>query len=59
MSDKEIFNTIRYQRGSLTIVDQLKLPDEIIYIHIHTVDDAWKAIHTMTIRGKSLIDQIH
>ena len=53
MSNNETFKTIRYQRGSLSIVDQLKLPDEILYIHIHTVDDAWKAIHTMTIRGNN------
>lgn len=43
---------IRYERGSLLILDQLKLPDEIDYIPIHTIDDAWKAIHTMAIRGR-------
>ena len=51
MPNNDTFNAIRYERSSLTILDQLKLPDEVIYIHIHTVDDAWKAIHTMTIRG--------
>jgi methylthioribose-1-phosphate isomerase len=51
MQPDETVKAIRYQRGSLSILDQLKLPDEIIYIHINTVDDAWKAIHTMTIRG--------
>jgi hypothetical protein len=51
MQNNERLKAIQYQRGSLSILDQLKVPDEIIYIPIHTVDDAWKAIHTMTIRG--------
>jgi len=51
MQNNEQLKAIRYQRGSLSIIDQLKLPDEIIYIPIYTVADAWKAIHTMTIRG--------
>ena len=42
---------IRYQRGSLLILDQLRLPDETVYVPINTIDDAWKAIHTMAIRG--------
>ena len=46
---------ICYQRGSLTILDQLKLPEESIYIPIATADDAWKAIHTMSIRGAPAI----
>ncbi len=54
MQNDETLNTIRYQRGSLSVLDQLKLPDDRIYIPIYTVDDAWKAIHTMTIRGKDL-----
>ncbi|UJR25465.1 hypothetical protein I4U23_006812 [Adineta vaga] len=47
--------SIRYQRGSLLILDQLKLPEESVYIAINTIDDAWKAIHTMSIRGASAI----
>ena len=51
MQANETSKAIQYQRGCLLILDQLKLPDEIVYITINTVDDAWKAIHTMTIRG--------
>lgn len=51
MGDDQTLKAIIYQRGSLTILDQLKLPDESVYIPIHLVDDAWKAIHTMSIRG--------
>ena len=51
MQDDHTLKAIRYQRGSLSILDQLKLPDESIYIPINSVDDAWKIIHTMSIRG--------
>jgi methylthioribose-1-phosphate isomerase len=51
MANDQTLRAIQYQRGSLSILDQLKLPDESIYISIQTVDDAWKAIHTMSIRG--------
>ncbi|CAM4911987.1 unnamed protein product [Rotaria socialis] len=55
MQDNQTLQSIRYQRGLLSILDQLKLPDESIYIPIHSVDDAWKAIHTMSIRGAPAI----
>jgi methylthioribose-1-phosphate isomerase len=51
MENNQTLKAIDYQRGSLSILDQLKLPDQTIYIPINTVDDAWKAIHTMSIRG--------
>ncbi|UJR23430.1 hypothetical protein I4U23_026435 [Adineta vaga] len=55
MSEDQTLKAIQYQRGSLEILDQLKLPDESIYISIKSVDDAWKAIHTMSIRGAPAI----
>jgi hypothetical protein len=51
MQEDQTLKAIRYQRGSLSILDQLKLPDVSVYMPIITVDDAWKAIHTMSIRG--------
>lgn len=51
MENDQTLRAIRYQRGTLSILDQLKLPEQSVYIPIHTVDDAWKAIHTMSIRG--------
>ncbi len=53
MENNQTLKAIRYQRGSLEILDQLKLPEQSIYISINTVDDAWKAIHTMSIRGRN------
>ncbi|CAF0793546.1 unnamed protein product [Rotaria sordida] len=55
MQDDQTLKAICYQRGSLSILDQLKLPDESSYIPINSVDDAWKAIHTMSIRGAPAI----
>ena len=52
MTNESTLTAIQYQRGSLSIVDQLKLPDEIVYIPIVTVDDAWKAIHTRSVGGE-------
>ena len=52
MQEDRSLKAICYQRGSLTILDQLKLPEESVYIPIATADDAWKAIHTMSIRGE-------
>lgn len=51
MENDQTLKAIQYQRGSLTILDQLKLPEQSVYISIETVPDAWKAIHTMSIRG--------
>ncbi|CAF2035690.1 unnamed protein product [Rotaria magnacalcarata] len=55
MQTEATLQAIRYQRGVLSILDQLKLPDETVYISINTADDAWKAIHTMSIRGAPII----
>ena len=56
MTNESTLTAIRYQRGSLSIVDQLKLPDEIVYIRIVTVDDAWKAIHTRSVGGEKTFE---
>ena len=55
MQEDSTLKAIRYQRGSLSILDQLKLPDESVFIPIITVEDAWRAIHTMSIRGAPAI----
>lgn len=51
MENDQTLKAIQYQRGSLTILDQLKLPEQSVFISIETIADAWKAIHTMSIRG--------
>lgn len=50
-----VLQAIRYSRGSLQILDQLKLPHEEVYRDIWTVQDAWDAIHSMQVRGAPAI----
>lgn len=46
---------IRYTRGSLDILDQLKLPHESIYVPIRNSRDAFDAIKRMVVRGAPAI----
>ncbi|KAH9491433.1 hypothetical protein Btru_032162 [Bulinus truncatus] len=46
---------IRYQRGSLEILDQLLLPEISKYIYITNTDEGWKAIKSMQVRGAPAI----
>ncbi|MCJ1276767.1 S-methyl-5-thioribose-1-phosphate isomerase [Puttea exsequens] len=50
-----VLRAIQYTRGHLSILDQLKLPYQEVYREIHTVQDAWDAIHTMQVRGAPAI----
>ena len=40
----------RYSRGSLQVLNQLKLPHETEYVEIAGAEDAFKAIKTMMVR---------
>jgi methylthioribose-1-phosphate isomerase len=46
---------IRYQRGTLEIIDQLLLPHETLYIPISTLALGHDAIKTMKVRGAPAI----
>ncbi|KAL7275064.1 S-methyl-5-thioribose-1-phosphate isomerase [Rhizina undulata] len=46
---------IKYTRGSLSILDQLKLPHESIYVPIRTSKDGFHAIKRMVVRGAPAI----
>ncbi|KZF26696.1 putative translation initiation factor [Xylona heveae TC161] len=50
-----VLQAIRYQRGSLQILDQLKLPYSEIYDPIESSQDAWHAIKEMRVRGAPAI----
>jgi methylthioribose-1-phosphate isomerase len=47
--------SLRYVRGALEVIDQLKLPVELVYVPVRTVQDAWSTIRTMQVRGAPLI----
>lgn len=40
---------IRYQRGSLEVLDQLLLPLQTSYIKVKGVEDGWKVINKMQV----------
>ena len=43
---------IKYQRGKLDVLDQLKLPHEFVYDAVSTCEDAFDCIRAMRVRGK-------
>jgi len=46
---------IKYSNGCLEILDQLLLPHESTYISVRGVEDGWKAINKMQVRGAPAI----
>ncbi|KAK4258203.1 hypothetical protein QN277_007676 [Acacia crassicarpa] len=46
---------ILYQRGSLRLLDQRKLPLESVYLDIQNSTDGWNAIKDMVVRGAPAI----
>jgi len=47
--------SLRYARGSLQVIDQLKLPHECEYVPVTTSEEAWSVIKKMQVRGAPLI----
>ena len=47
--------SLHYIRGSLEVIDQLKLPHECTYIPVKSSEDAWDVIKKMQVRGAPLI----
>lgn len=50
-----VLQAIRYERGKLEILDQLKLPYEEVFIDITGPEAAWNAIRKMQVRGAPAI----
>ena len=50
-----VLQAIKYERGKLQILDQLRLPHEEVYVEIKTSSDAFQAIKTMQVRGAPAI----
>lgn len=50
-----VLEAIKYRRGKLEILDQLKLPHQEIYLDIKTPEEAWHAIKSMQVRGAPAI----
>ena len=50
-----VLQAIRYQPGSLQVLNQLKLPHQDEYDDLRTAEDAWHAIREMRVRGAPAI----
>lgn len=50
-----VLQAIRYERGSLKLLDQRKLPLEETWISVDSVQTAWSAIKDMVVRGAPAI----
>lgn len=48
-------DTVRYEDGKMHIIDQTKLPTELVVIEIDNVEDSWDAIKKLKIRGAPAI----
>lgn len=49
------FRTIRYQSGTLWLLDQTKLPREEVYLELRDLESVARAIETMVVRGAPAI----
>ncbi|KAJ1441554.1 translation initiation factor fusion with methylthioribose kinase [Ochromonadaceae sp. CCMP2298] len=47
--------SLKYSRGSLAVLDQLKIPHESVFIDVPDVNEAWSVIRLMQVRGAPLI----
>ncbi|KAL9131844.1 MAG: hypothetical protein Q9217_000290 [Psora testacea] len=50
-----VVQSIKYERGKLEILDQLRLPHEEVYVKISSPQEGWNAIKSMQVRGAPAI----
>ena len=55
MSTAPTLQAIRYTRGSLQLLDQLKLPGETVFMDVKDCDACWTMIRDMNVRGAPAI----
>jgi 5-methylthioribose kinase len=55
MSTAPTLEAIRYTRGSLQLLDQLKLPGETVFMDVADCDTCWTLIRDMNVRGAPAI----
>jgi len=53
--DIDLPQTLKWQGDKLHLLDQRKLPQHIKYVEINSLEDAWQAIATLTVRGAPAI----
>ena len=54
MENKKVF-TLKWEAGTLVLIDQTKLPNLVEYVRINTLEGVFDAIRTMIVRGAPAI----
>lgn len=55
MAPDELYKSIDWKDGDLYIIDQTKLPQEEVMIHLQSAEDVWEAIRQLKVRGAPAI----
>ncbi len=50
-----MFTPITYERGKIILIDQTKLPEKKVLLICKTVEDLWRAIRCLAVRGAPLL----
>lgn len=50
-----MFDTLKWQETFLTLINQTRLPEELVHRECHTVEDVWDAIKRLEVRGAPAI----
>jgi methylthioribose-1-phosphate isomerase len=48
-------DTITWSQGRVTLIDQTRLPMQVVYLHPETVQEMWQAIRSLQVRGAPAI----
>ena len=51
----EGLQAIKYRRGALEVLDQLRLPHEFVYENVVTCEEAFDCIKSMRVRGERFL----
>ncbi|MBM3216164.1 S-methyl-5-thioribose-1-phosphate isomerase [Candidatus Poribacteria bacterium] len=49
------FRTVQWRDGAVRLLDQTRLPGEVVYKDCRTVDEVWEAIRSLRVRGAPAI----
>lgn len=52
---KNVLEPLKYEKETLKLLDQRLLPTEEVYVTVKTIEDAYRAIQDMIVRGAPLI----
>lgn len=55
MSQIELVEPIKFEKGRLILLDQTQLPTRTVYLEITTIEEVWDCIRTLKVRGAPAI----